>query len=88
MNTSPILQVQHSQLAHDSIWLNVINIIMKSRKNFFLLLYGQSGGACWCRVCFQRGLPHLVITLGQIESCANCECLTSKMGLVFILLGL
>ena len=32
MNTSPNLQVQHSQLIRDSIWLNVLNIVMKIRK--------------------------------------------------------
>ena len=26
------MQVQHSQLAQDLIWLNVINIVMKNRK--------------------------------------------------------
>ena len=35
MNTIPILQVQHSQLAQDSIWPNVINIVMKIKKFIF-----------------------------------------------------
>ena len=32
LTESPILQVQRSQLVQDSIWLNVINIIMKKKK--------------------------------------------------------
>ena len=32
---------------------------------FFLL---QNGGASWCRVCYQRGLPRLVFTSGRDSS--------------------
>ena len=39
MSTSTILQVQHPQLAQDSIWLNVLIIVMKIRYfTFFILL--------------------------------------------------
>ena len=39
MNTNTILKVQHSQLAQESIWLNVINIVMINRYITYFILY-------------------------------------------------
>jgi hypothetical protein len=39
MNTGPIFQVKHSQLAKDSIWFNTKNLSNKSRYNTSLLFY-------------------------------------------------
>ena len=34
---------------------------------FYVKKIGQSGGASWWRVCYQRGLPRLVFTLTWFE---------------------
>ena len=35
---------------------------------FIFYFFGQSGGAMWWRVCYQQGLPHLVLMSIQVCS--------------------
>ena len=49
---------------------------------FFLVFFGQSGEAYWWRVCYQRGLPRLV--LGKLSGYTRRNLILDKLVLTNI----